>query len=111
MKDTEIQFQVIRREVEDAADALIAAASQGLELVEKARAGDASAFDALEETFCGILTTCAFQDLTDQRMSRLVKALFGPADALPADPLLAGPANPGQGLDQSRADKLFTDGG
>lgn len=102
------QIAVIRGEVEHAAEAMISAAGHGLRLVKEARDGVPGALDALEETFCAILEACAFQDLTGQRLARLMAGLAGVNLSAPGgDPLLNGPADPGEGLDQAAADRLF----
>jgi hypothetical protein len=98
----------IRSEVEQAADMMLSAAEKGLRDVGAARQGSATALDSLEGMLFAILEACAFQDLTGQRLSKLESmigsALVGP---VPVDPLLNGPALPGQDLDQSAADALF----
>lgn len=98
----------IRDELAAAAEALIAAAEQGLAQAARARAGDGRALDELEATLCAILEACAFQDLIGQRLTRLEGLSLGLAP--PLDPLLAGPAARGEGLDQAAADRLLSDG-
>lgn len=106
--DVAREIQLIRQEVEQAADAFISAADRGLELVAQARAGKPEALPALEKTFFAILEACAFQDLMGQRLSRLSVAPGGVITAKrAADPLLQGPADRGAGLDQTAADALF----
>ncbi|VTO17832.1 Uncharacterised protein [Brevundimonas vancanneytii] len=55
-----------------------------------------------------MLEACAFQDLTGQRLSKL-DSMISSVDvaSAPADPLLNGPALPGEGLDQAAVDKSF----
>lgn len=104
---------LIRADIEQAADAMLAAAEMGLGDVGAAREGQTAALDRVERTLCAILEACAFQDLAGQRLSRLESLIatteFGPAPE--HDPLLNGPAAPGQGLDQDAADALFNDAG
>ena len=107
--DAAREIELIRGEVEQAAEAFISAADRGLELVAQARAGSTDALQSLERTFFAILEACAFQDLTGQRLSRLIAAP-GLAARRDADPLLAGPAEVGEGLDQDAADRLFGKG-
>ena len=100
---------LIRADIEQAADAMLSAAEMGLNDTQAARDGQAGALDRLERTLCAILEACAFQDLAGQRLSRLA-AMIG--DASPgageaADPLLNGPAAPGEGLDQAAADAVM----
>ncbi len=103
--DANAEIEVIRTEVESAADAMLSAATHGLALVAKARAGDQSALDEMEATFCAILEACAFQDLTGQRLSRLKAHSLRVAYS--EDALLHGPASAGAGLNQESADRLF----
>ena len=104
---------LIRADIEQAADAMLAAAEMGLGDINAARDGQTAALDRVERTLCAILEACAFQDLSGQRLSRLESLIattqFGPAPD--HDPLLNGPAAPGQGLDQDAADALFNDAG
>ena len=109
MDAAEAEIRIIRSEVEQAADAMISAATLGLGLVTKARDGDAAALDSIEATFCAILEACAFQDLTGQRLSRLTSLGLGVTGD--RDPLLAGPANPGAGLNQALADSILQKAG
>lgn len=104
--DAAREIELIRAEVEQAADALISASDRGLELVEQVRQGSTEALAGLERTFIAILEACAFQDLMGQRLSRLAAAP-GVIVRREADPLLGGPADPGAGLDQAAADALF----
>lgn len=83
--------------------------------------------NAVEEQCLSILEACAFQDLTGQRMSKVVETLLTLEDRLgslaavlgdapeddivevepESDVLLNGPAMPGEGVDQDEIDKLF----
>jgi len=106
---------LIRADIEQAADAMLAAAEMGLGDINAAREGQTAALDRIERTLCAILEACAFQDLAGQRLSKLeglvADAVQAGAAAPPTDPLLNGPAAPGQGLDQSAADALMNDKG
>jgi chemotaxis protein CheZ len=83
---------------------------------------------AVEERCITVMTACSFQDLTGQRINKVVEMLLKlenrlaalsevlgePADEAPVeepaaakDILLNGPAAPGEGVDQSEIDKLF----
>lgn len=104
-------ISTIRSEVEQAADMMLSAAEKGLRDLDAARAGQASAFDAIERTLCAILEACAFQDLTGQRLSRLeLMVSAATLQDLAGDPLLNGPALAGEGLDQAGADALMQHG-
>ena len=107
--DANAEIEVIRAEVENAADAMLSAATYGLALVGKVRTGDRSALDELEATFCAILEACAFQDLTGQRLSRLKAQSL--RVAFSEDALLQGPASSGAGLSQESADRMFESSG
>ena len=97
-----------RAEIEQAADILLSAAEKGLRELNDARGGTVAAFDELERSLCTILETCAFQDLTGQRLSTLEGMLLQvPVRPGDSDPLLNGPALPGAGLDQAAADELL----
>jgi chemotaxis protein CheZ len=99
----------IRTDVERAADTILDAAEQGLRCVAQVREGDQAALDQLQDALCAILQACAFQDLTGQRLSQLATACeAGAGGARSAgDPLLNGPALPGEGVDQRAADALM----
>ena len=107
--DASAEIEVIRCEIESAADAMLSAASHGMALVARARLGESSALDELEATFCAILEACAFQDLTGQRLSRLKG--YSIQVAYSEDALLQGPARSGLGLNQEAADRIFDAGG
>lgn len=99
---------LIRADIEQAADMMLAAAEMGLRDIAAAREGQTAALDRIERTLCAILEACAFQDLAGQRLSRL-SSVFGSTQAVAdgGDPLLNGPAAPGRGLDQAAADALL----
>ncbi len=106
MLRAEAEIEIIRGEIEAAAEAVIAASLKGLELIEAHKSGERATLDGMEAIFCAILEACAFQDLTGQRLSKLVLACAGVA--MPRqDTLLNGPASPGVGLDQDTADRLL----
>lgn len=103
---------LIRSDIEGAGEAMVSAAEKALRDLAAARTEDAGeALDRLERTLCAILEACAFQDLAGQRLSKLEALLADtpPNGAAAADPLLNGPAGPGQGLDQAAADALLED--
>ncbi len=83
---------------------------------------------AVEEKCLSVMEACAFQDLTGQRITKVVETLLTlehklaaladllgeAADAEPEESaggpiLLNGPANPGEGVDQDEIDRLFAD--
>lgn len=99
---------LIRQEVEAAVDVILTAAGAGLQEMPALRKVDAAAAERLERHLLRILESCAFQDLTGQRLQQLC-ALFNdaPSTSGPQDPLLNGPAPEGHGLDQAAADRLF----
>lgn len=99
----------IRCDLEQAADAMLSAAEQGLRDLAAARNGDVGGLERIEKTLGAILEACAFQDLAGQRLSRLESAILSPAtpEKGRSDPLLNGPAAPGAGLDQDAADALM----
>ncbi|WP_332656094.1 hypothetical protein [Brevundimonas sp.] len=99
---------LIRQEVEAAVDVILTAAGAGLQEMPAISKVDAAAAERLERHLLRILESCAFQDLTGQRLQQLC-ALFNdaPSTSRPQDPLLNGPAPEGYGLDQAAADRLF----
>lgn len=106
MLRAEAEIEIIRGEIEAAAEAVIAAALKGLQLIGEHRSGETASLEGMEAIFCAILEACAFQDLTGQRLSKLALTCAGVA--MPGqDPLLNGPASPGAGLDQATADRLL----
>lgn len=99
---------LIRQEVEAAVDVILTAATAGLQELPAIRKSDAAAAESLERHLLQILESCAFQDLTGQRLEQLGVALDdGPSLSCPSDPLLNGPALQGQGLAQAEADRLL----
>ncbi|MBW8302599.1 MAG: hypothetical protein K0M78_01355 [Brevundimonas sp.] len=101
---------LIRQEIETAVDAILTAATAGLQDLSEPGEGDAAMAERLERHLLQILESCAFQDLTGQRLERIEALLVGaPPTAPPKDPLLNGPAMGGQGLDQTTADRLLTE--
>lgn len=97
---------VIRGEIDLAADAILAAAENGLRQIQSVRAGQSEALQSVEHTFCAVIEACAFQDLVGQRLTQLNRLLAN-EPAAPADPLLNGPSRPGDGLNQDAADILL----
>lgn len=99
---------LIRQEVEAAVDVILTAAGAGLQELPAISKVDAAAAERLERHLLRILESCAFQDLTGQRLQQLGALFNGDLSASgPQDPLLNGPAPEGQGLDQAAADRLF----
>lgn len=102
-------IDIIRQEIEAAAETILAAAESGLRALREAKEDRDATLEALEQAFQAIMEASAFHDLTGQRLSRLsmlIRPTAGSGDA--GDSLLNGPAAPGQGLDQAAADALFT---
>lgn len=96
----------IRRDLAAAAEGLMAASEAGLRAVALARDGDGEALTRIEATFLAVLEACAFEDLIGQRLTRLAVAAGGRSG--PQDPLLNGPALPGQGLEQAQIDACLS---
>ncbi len=97
------QVNLITAELQDAADRIVSSAMLGLSLVKQVAAEELAG--PLRDALNVILATCAFQDLAGQRLALLADAIASrpPAD----DPLLNGPAQPGEGLNQDSADAAF----
>ncbi|MDP3370162.1 MAG: hypothetical protein Q8R45_10650 [Brevundimonas sp.] len=108
MSDPQETLSVVRQEIETAVEAILTAATAGLRELPAISNCDTAAAERLERHLLQILESCAFQDLTGQRLTQLGGRLSGEAspDRQP-DPLLNGPALQGQGLDQSTADRLL----
>ncbi len=118
------QIGVIVETTENAANQIMAAVD---DMLEAGEAMDSAAYRALVERQClVILEACAFQDLTGQRIAKIVETLLTLEDRLaglvaalgeggeheapaPDDApiLLNGPAMPGEGVDQDDIDRLF----
>lgn len=69
--------------------------------------------DAVRDELVAALEACAFHDLAGQRLAIFAAALMGLAreaqeDSQPSDPLLNGPADRGQGLEQADIDRLLS---
>jgi hypothetical protein len=94
----------VRAEVDQAADTVFEVQAGAMRELALLRSGDASALERLESLLCDLLQACAFQDLVGQRLVKLDRLIDGEGEE---DPLLAGPATPGQGLDQAAADALL----
>lgn len=98
----------VRDESEAAADRILTAATTGLQDLSALRDGGADALDRIEAQLLHILEACAFQDIVGQRLARL-ETLLAATAPVETDPLLNGPADAGQGLDQSAADRLLAE--
>lgn len=112
------------------------AANQIMQAVEEilALSNDAAPIDyraSVEEKCLSVMEACSFQDLTGQRITKVVETLLTIEDKLaalaevlgeaaeevaaePPEPqgdavLLNGPAMPGEGVDQDEIDRLFAD--
>lgn len=112
------------------------AANQIMQAVEEilALSGDVAPIDyraSVEEKCLSVMEACSFQDLTGQRITKVVETLLTIEDKLAAlaevlgeaaeeaaseapEPegdavLLNGPAMPGEGVDQDEIDRLFAD--
>ncbi|MGH7025883.1 hypothetical protein [Brevundimonas sp.] len=99
----------LRRELAAAVDDILTAAEEGVALTR----GDPVDAEAVTATFHRVFEACSFQDLADQRISRLLTALTGrKAPPRPDAALLNGPAMAGEtGLEQSAADALLNASG
>lgn len=102
-------ISTIRETLAEAASSLMDSVDECRGHIRAARAGDASALERAELSLFAMLETCAFEDLTGQRLSQLAGMLDRGAGAQTraGDPLLNGPASKGQGLDQAAADALL----
>ncbi len=110
MTDPNEVLSVIRQEIETAVEAILTAATAGLRELPTVSGGDVAAAARLERHLLQILESCAFQDLTGQRLDQLAARPGGElSSAGRADPLLNGPGLPQQGLDQAAADRLMQD--
>ena len=101
-------IKVIREEVGQSVEAVMTNAEQALRGITAIRGGDSDALEHVEAALCAILEACAFEDIAGQRLSQLeamVRAAVQPR--IGGDPLLNGPALPGQGIDQAAADAHF----
>ena len=98
----------IRQEIEAATEVVLCSVEECLGYVPAVRNGDSEALAQIEQRLFAILEACAFQDLTGQRLTKLQDMLSpDPRRPVNANPLLNGPALPGQGLDQAAADSLM----
>lgn len=118
-------------EILTAAESIQAAAGE-----LKAKGGDAALCDELEMQATNLMVACSFQDLTGQRMTKVVNALryleqrvnamieiwgitpeeaakapHKPSDARPDAHLLNGPAREGEGVAQEDVDRLLNGAG
>ncbi|MFA4892511.1 hypothetical protein [Brevundimonas sp.] len=108
MSDPQETLSVVRQEIEAAVESILTAATAGLRELPAISTCDPATAERLERNLLQILESCAFQDLTGQRLEQLA-AMLGddPSPAGRPDPLLNGPALDGQGLDQATADRLL----
>lgn len=110
MSEPQAIVGMVRQEIEEAVEAILTAAAAGLQNLSAIRHVDPEATEKLEADLLRILESCAFQDLTGQRLDKLRSLLeAGPSPASQPHSLLNGPAAPGQGLDQAAADRLLLD--
>lgn len=100
----------IRHILDQAVDQLLSAAEHGLTAV-RASPPDLT---TLEAVLTAMLQIASFQDLVDQRLTRVYGLLQAQDVVKPTPPppppdadLLNGPALRGSGLDQAAADRLF----
>ena len=119
------EINAARREMENAVDAILTVAEKVMERTD----GNIDTEDAMT-----IIESCAFQDITGQRLSKAVKkidqaratneikqatgiiARLNESDKADEDAndeagLLNGPALPGAGLDQDAVNKLLAEAG
>jgi len=120
------EIGVIVETTEAAANEIMGAVEEIMQQPSDMSAEDYRA--AVEERCIAVMTACSFQDLTGQRINKVVELLLklevklaGLAEALGEDhelpehagevdgdgELLNGPALPGEGADQSEIDRLF----
>lgn len=110
MGESQVILGLIRQEIEEAVDGILTAATAGLQDLSAIRGTDPVVAGRLEGHLLQILESCAFQDLTGQRLDRLRAMIeIAPPTDSQTDSLLNGPAAPGQGLDQAAADRLMLD--
>lgn len=132
LRDAQTELEEIVRETESAAGEILGAAEriQGRADALRQSAPDQDALCAeLDEVATQIFMACSFQDITGQRVAKVVQALAfvrtrvdgishawnlpdEVAPANPADPdsaLLNGPARSGSGLSQADIDFLLVD--
>ena len=108
MNESLTTLGLIRQEMEAAVDVILTAATAGLQELPAISKYDPATAERLERHLLQILESCAFQDLTGQRLDQLAAMLASaPSPSSPPDPLLNGPAPHGQGLDQATADRLL----
>ena len=106
---TYIELNELRCDMRRATDAILGAAQAGLSRLPEMETEDDASVEYLSDLFCAILEACAFEDLANQRLSNLERALHGlpPSAATGDGSLMNGPAPHGRGLDQAAADALF----
>lgn len=118
------QMGLIVETTESAANQIMQAVDEILNVDKGASHADYR--DMVEQKCLIVLEACSFQDLTGQRITKVVETLLTLEDKLAAlsalldedaapldaaspgdDVLLNGPAMPGEGVDQDEIDKLF----
>lgn len=92
------EVRALRAELDAAAEALLGAAERGL------AAADRADLEGARQALCAVMQASSFHDLASQRLDAIARPAEGRAST---DPLLNGPAQPGTGLDQGEADRLF----
>lgn len=135
LTDTAMELHAIVSTTEKATSEILAAAEKVQEIAWTLReaGGDAAICDELEAQATELYTGCSFQDLTGQRIQKVVTTLEylekridamveiwgaegalpsarSSADARPDAHLLNGPAREGEGIDQADVDSLFAGG-
>jgi chemotaxis protein CheZ len=120
------EIGMIVETTEGAADQIMTAIDGIMRMPEDTTYGEYR--NVVEARCLSMLEACAFQDLTGQRMTKVVETLMmledrlgalatilgDPGDEEPLEPkaandvLLNGPAMPGEGVNQDEIDKLFT---
>ncbi|MBS0295627.1 MAG: hypothetical protein JSR45_04895 [Proteobacteria bacterium] len=103
-------LEAIRTEIDGAANVILTEAEASLRSLAGARQGVEPSLAELEGSLGRILQACAFHDIVGQRLAELRRMLSTPDAALARDPLLNGPALPGEGLDQAAIDALLQGG-
>jgi chemotaxis protein CheZ len=131
------QLDAIVKGTEDATETILHSAENIADTLDKQRPGlaaegDTAWLDAIDGQVQEIFQACAFQDLTGQRITKVVESLKyideklhrlvriwgqngldaslpleAPKDSLPAGERLDGPALKGEGVSQDDIDKMF----
>jgi hypothetical protein len=103
-------LDAIRAEIDGAAEIILRETEGALRCLAGARRGADAALDELEGSLGTILQACVFHDIIGQRLAELRRMLDGSGAPGARDPLLNGPALPGEGLDQAAIDALLQGG-